>query len=56
VKRRAGGWVFSLAPPPPIAVGQEPSSIAIGDLNGEGKTDIVTADLEDNDVSILLTK
>jgi len=30
--------------------------VALGDLNGDGKADIVVASLEDNDVMVLLSK
>ena len=38
----------------PFAVGAGPSSVAIGDLNGDGNRDLVTADYSDNTVSVLL--
>ncbi len=36
--------------------GHQQEPVALGDLNGDGKVDIVVANLEDNDISILLTK
>ena len=44
----ATGWT--------IAVGRFPTGVAIGDLNGDGKGDIVTCNYDDNDISVLLTK
>ncbi|MBD2757742.1 T9SS type A sorting domain-containing protein [Spirosoma validum] len=35
-------------------MGNAPSSVAIGDLNGDGRPDLVTADRLDNTVSVLL--
>src|SRR5262249_2170614 len=37
-----------------FAVGSNASSFALGDFNGDGKLDIVTANLPDNSLSILL--
>ena len=47
---------FALAPGSPLKVGSHPSGVAVGDLNGDGKADIVTTNEEDNDISVLLTK
>jgi hypothetical protein len=44
------------APGSPFAVGHHPECVALGDLNGDGKADIVVANLEDNDVMIILSK
>jgi hypothetical protein len=37
-----------------FATGVHPVSLAIGDLNGDGKPDLVTADESDNAISVLL--
>jgi hypothetical protein len=37
-----------------FAAGNFPSSVAVADLNGDGKPDIVTANSESNDISVLL--
>jgi hypothetical protein len=46
--RRAAGSTF--------AVGRGPWSVAIGDVNRDGKTDVVTANGDDDSVSILLAR
>jgi hypothetical protein len=43
-------------PPTTYATGSFPNSIAIGDLNGDGRPDVVTADLGSGDASVLLNK
>ncbi len=40
-------------PPTTYEVGAEPESIAVGDFNGDGKADLVTADLFSTSVSVL---
>ena len=48
----AGG--FTPGAGSPIVVGTAPQSLAIGDLNGDGKLDLATANLNSNNVTILL--
>ena len=48
----AGG--FAAAPGSPFAVGTNPESVAVGDFNGDGKLDIVTANSGDNTITVLL--
>ena len=36
------------------AAGLSPSSVAVGDFNGDGKTDLAVANLASNNVSVLL--
>ena len=38
----------------PLAVGYEPESVALADVNGDGYPDIITANYGDNTVSVLL--
>jgi hypothetical protein len=45
---------FTAAPESPIAVGDDPDSVAVGDFNGDGKLDLAVANGFDNTVSILL--
>jgi hypothetical protein len=44
------------APDSPIAVLGAPGSIAMGEVNGDGKPDIVTSNLESNGVTVLLAQ
>ena len=39
-----------------IAVGGKPKGLAIRDLNGDGKADVVTTNNGDNTVTIMLSK
>src|SRR5438046_5690722 len=45
---------ISFAPFAPFATGNNPFSVAIADLNGDGKRDIVTANYDASTVSVLL--
>jgi FG-GAP-like repeat/RTX calcium-binding nonapeptide repeat (4 copies) len=49
-----GSGGFSAAAGSPFAAGDHPSSVAIGDLNGDGKADLATANGNSNDVTVLL--
>ncbi len=53
-----GSGGFTAAPGSPLAVGDGPTSVAIGDLDGDGETDLATANLVGatpyGDVSVLL--
>jgi hypothetical protein len=44
----------SFQPQQSFAVGSFPYSLAVADLNGDGKPDVVTANDSSNDVSVLL--
>ena len=48
----SGGFVAT--PGGPFAVGTEPESLAVGDFNGDGRTDLVTANRTGNSVTVLL--
>ena len=37
-----------------FGTGSGPYSVAVGDFNGDGKSDLVTADIDDNTASVLL--
>jgi hypothetical protein len=45
---------FTVAAGSPFSVGVQPQSVAAGDLNGDGKLDIVTADAGSNNLTELL--
>jgi len=47
-----GDGTFAIQPD--VAVGDIPTSVAIGDLNNDGKLDVVVANSNDDDISILL--
>jgi hypothetical protein len=45
---------FSLASASPFSVGTNPAGVAVGDFNGDGKSDLAVANADDGTVSILL--
>ena len=49
-----GSTTTSFSAATDLAVGSKPDSVAIGDLNGDGKPDLAVANLTDNSVSVLL--
>jgi len=49
-----GNGTFTTAAGPPIVVGAWPIAIVTGDFNGDGKLDLAVANLNSNNVSILL--
>ena len=49
-----GSGGFTPAPGSPFAVGSDPDSIAVGDFNGDGIQDLVTANQHSNNVTLLL--
>jgi hypothetical protein len=50
----AGAAAPTFATHADFAAGSLPQSVAIGDLNGDGKPDLATANYDSNDVSVLL--
>lgn len=50
----ASSALFHPAPGSPISVGTQPSTVVLGDVNGDGKLDILTANSRSNDVTVLL--
>ena len=48
-----GTGSFSPAATSPITVGDNPSSVAVGDFNGDGNLDLAVANFNDNTVTIL---
>jgi hypothetical protein len=49
-----GSGGFTAAAGSPFVVGAHPTSIAVGDFNGDGNLDLVTANAFDNTVTVLL--
>jgi hypothetical protein len=49
-----GTGAFNSASQPEVTVGGEPSSIAVGDFNNDGKLDFLTANFDSHNVSIRL--
>jgi hypothetical protein len=50
----AGNGTFTANVNSPVAVGRRPASVALADLNADGKLDLVTANLTDGNVSVSL--
>lgn len=50
----AGDGTFAPAPAPPATVGTNPVSVAAGDFNGDGISDLVVANSGSDNVSVLL--
>jgi FG-GAP-like repeat/PASTA domain len=53
---KATSPALSFAAAKHYAIGNDPCSMAIGELNGDGKPDVVTANCESTTVSVLLTR
>ncbi len=49
-----GSGGFSAAAGSPIGVGTDPQNVAVWDVNGDGKPDIVAANLGDNTITVLI--
>ena len=49
-----GSGTFTAASGSPVAVGLSPYTVAVGDVNGDGKLDLVTANEGSNTVTVLL--
>jgi len=49
-----GAGAFTAAPGSPFPVGAWPTSVAVGDFNGDGKPDLAIANSNDNTVTVLL--
>jgi len=49
-----GSGGFTAASGSPVAVGNHPNSVAVGDFNGDGKADLAVANFADNTVTVLL--
>ncbi|MFM6897556.1 MAG: FG-GAP repeat domain-containing protein, partial [Microcystis panniformis] len=45
---------MAFSPPTNFTVGNRPSSVTVGDFNGDGKSDLATANAGSNNVSVLL--
>ena len=46
--------MFMPAPDSPFAVGNQPWDIAVGDVNKDGKLDMITANMDDDNATVLL--
>src|SRR5262249_53076353 len=49
-----GALTSSFAPQQTFATGNDPQSVAVADLNGDGRPDLFAVNFSDNDVSVLL--
>jgi hypothetical protein len=49
-----GNGTFKQAPGSPFFVGTDPTSVAVGDFNGDGKPDLAVVNFSDETVSILI--
>jgi trimeric autotransporter adhesin len=47
---------FQPAPGSPFATPQGAWQLAVGDVNGDGKPDVVTSNMESNSVTVLLAR
>lgn len=56
VLRNTGGGVLALTSSLDIITGAAPRSVAVADLNGDGKPDLISANSGDNSISIFLNK
>src|SRR5262249_57843539 len=50
----AGATIPSFAPQQTFATGTQPSSVAVGDVNGDGRPDLLVANTGSGTVSVLL--
>ena len=49
-----GSGGFTAAPGSPFGAGGNPNTVAVGDFNGDGKLDLVAANYDSSDVTVLL--
>jgi hypothetical protein len=47
---------FRPAPGSPFATGKGSWQLAVGDVNGDGKPDVITSDMEGRSVTVLLAQ
>jgi hypothetical protein len=52
--QQRGKPLFEPAPGSPMAVGSGPADVVLGDVNGDARLDILTANTQSNNVSVLL--